>query len=185
MAKRAAIILSGGRSERFQGAQETWQDKALVELLGKPLLVHSVENVREVVDEVAICVNSETRKAQYSRVLKKHGINNARLFVDEQSSQLGGPLVGILTGLTAVKADYCFTLPSDMPLLQPEVISYMFDSMKDARVAVPMWPNGRLETLTMILKKPEVLEIAKTLCQLRRPRSDDIIRGALNVLLVY
>ena len=74
MAKRAAIILSGGRSERFQNAQEMWQDKALVELLGKPLLVHSVENVQEVVEEVVICVNNEKRKAKYSEVLKKHGI---------------------------------------------------------------------------------------------------------------
>jgi molybdopterin-guanine dinucleotide biosynthesis protein A len=184
MAKRAAIILSGGKSERFQSAQETWQDKALVELLGKPLLVHSVENVREVVEEVVICVNNEKRKAKYSKVLKKHGITNVRLLIDKQSSQLGGPIVGILTGLLAVKADYCFTLPSDMPLFKPKVIEHLFDSVKDARVVVPMWPNGRPETLTMVLKKPDVLEIAKTLCQLRRPRSDDIIRGALNVLLV-
>ncbi len=47
-----------------------------------------------------------------------------------------------------------------------------------------MWPNGRLETLTMILKKPDALEIAKTLCILKRPRSDDIIRGALNIMLI-
>jgi hypothetical protein len=92
--------------------------------------------------------------------------------------------VGILTGLTATKADYCFTLPSDMPLLQPKVIDHMFNLAKNTRVVVPMWPNGRLETLTMVLKKPEVLEIAKTLCMLGRPRSDDIIRGALNVLLI-
>ncbi len=184
MAKRAAIILSGGRAERFQNAQETWQDKALVEFLGKPLLVHAVENVREVAEEVVICVNNEKRKTQYSEVLKKHNIKNARLLIDEQSNQLGGPLVGILTGLMAAKADYCFTLPSDMPLLQPKVIDHMFNSIKDARVVVPMWPNGRLETLTMVLKKPDVLEIAKTLYQLRRPRSDDIIRGALNVLLI-
>jgi hypothetical protein len=71
-----------------------------------------------------------------------------------------------------------------MPLLQPKVIDHMFNSAKDTRVVVPMWPNGRLETLTMVLKKPEVLEIAKTLCMLGRPRSDDIIRGALNVLLI-
>ena len=64
MAKRAAIILSGGRAERFQNAQATWQDKALVELLGKPLLVHAVENGSEVVEEVVICVNNEKRKAQ-------------------------------------------------------------------------------------------------------------------------
>jgi len=184
MAKRAAIILSGGRAERFQSTHETWQDKALVELLGKPLLIRAVENVRKVVEEVIICVNNEKRKAQYAEVLTKHSVKNVRLLIDEPSNHLGGPIVGILTGLIATKADYCFTLPSDMPLLQPKVIDYMFNSAKDTRVVVPMWPNGRLETLTMVLKKPDVLEIAKTLCMLRRPRSDDIIRGALNVLLI-
>jgi molybdopterin-guanine dinucleotide biosynthesis protein A len=184
MAKRAAIILSGGRAERFQNTQETWQDKALVELRGKPLLIHAVENVREVVEEVIICVNDENRKAQYAEVLTEHSVKNVRLLIDEPSNKLGGPIVGILTGLKATKAEYCFTLPSDMPLLQPKVIDYMFNSAKDTRVVVPMWPNGRLETLTMVLKKPEVLQIVKTLCMLRRPRSDDIIRGALNVLLL-
>lgn len=184
MTKRAAIILSGGRSERFQSVQESWQDKALVELLGKPLLVHSVENVSQVVDEIILCVNNEKRKSKYFQILKKYGIENVRLVIDERCDQLGGPILGILTGLIAAKADYCLTLPSDMPLVQPKVINYMFDSINDARVVVPMWPNGRLETLTMVLKKTDVLEIAMTLCQLKRPRSDDILRGALNVILL-
>jgi len=184
MAKRAAIILSGGRAERFQNTHKTWQDKALVELLGKPLLIHAVENVSEVVEEIVICVNNENRKAQYAEILTGHNVKNVRLLVDEPCNHLGGPIVGILTGLIATKADYCFTLPSDMPLLKPKVIDHMFNSAKDTRVVVPMWPNGRLETLTMVLKKPEVLEIAKTLCMLGRPRSDDIIRGAMNVLLI-
>jgi molybdopterin-guanine dinucleotide biosynthesis protein A len=184
MAKRAAIILSGGSSRRFQSSQGMWQDKALVGLLGKPLLVHAVENVCEVVDDVVVCVNNEKRKAQYSEVLKKHHVKDVRLVIDKPSNHLGGPIVGILTGLTSTDADYCFTLPSDMPLLQPKVVDHLFNSLKDARVVVPMWPNGRLETLNMVLKKHDVLEIVKTLCQLGRPRSDDIIRGALNVLLI-
>jgi molybdopterin-guanine dinucleotide biosynthesis protein A len=184
MAKRAAIILSGGKSGRFQNSQETWQDKALVELRGKPLLIHAVENVREVVEEVVICVNNEQRKAKYAEMLKKHRIRNVRLLVDEQTDCLGGPIVGILTGLMGTKSDFCLTLPSDMPLMQPKVIEHMFNSAKDALVVVPMWPNGRLETLTLVLKRTEVLEIAKTLCQLRRPRSDDIVRGALKVMLI-
>lgn len=184
MAKRAAIILSGGRAERFQNAHETWQDKALVELRGKPLLIHAVENASEAVEEIIICVNNEKRKAQYTEILKNHSVKNVRLLIDEPCNHLGGPIVGILTGLRAAKADYCFTIPSDMPLLKPKVIDHMFNSAKDTRVVVPMWPNGRLETLTMVLKKPDALEIAKTLCMLGRPRSDDIIRGALNVLLI-
>lgn len=184
MAKRAAIILSGGKSGRFQNSRETWQDKALVELLGKPLLIHAIENVREVVEEIVICVNNEQRKAKYSKMLKKHSIRDVRLLVDEQTDCLSGPIVGILTGLMGTKSDFCLTLPSDMPLMQPKVIEHMFNSAKHALVVVPMWPNGRLETLNMVLKRNEALEIAKTLCQLRRPRSDDIIRGALKVLLI-
>jgi len=184
MAKRAAIILSGGRAQRFQNSHERWQDKALVKLLGKPLLIHAVENVREVVDEVVICVNNENRKAFYDKILKKHRVKNIRLLIDEPCNHLSGPIAGILTGLVATDADYCFTLPSDMPFLQPKVIDYMFNSAKEALVTVPIWPNGRLETLSMVLKRPGALEIVKTLCLLDRPRSDDIIRGALNVFLI-
>lgn len=184
MNKRAGIILSGGRSQRFQGPKKEQQDKALVKLLGKPLLIHSIENIRRVVDDIVICVNSKKRKTEYSEVLKKYNIKDVRLLIDEKCNQLRGPILGILTGLLSVNAEYCFTLPSDMPLLKPIVIDYMFNSITDTRLVVPMWPNGRLETLTMAIKKSEVQEIVKTLCQLKRSRSDDIIRGALNVLLI-
>jgi len=184
MTKRAAIILSGGKAERFQSEQQTWQDKALIELFGKPLLIHAVENVQNLVDEIVISVNDRTRKTRYAEVLKKHKAKKVRLLIDEKIDQLSGPLVAILTGLKSVKADYCFTLPCDMPLLKPEVMEHMFNIINKSRVAVPMWPNGRLETLTMVLERKSILEIASTLCSLKRPRSDDIVRGALNVLFV-
>lgn len=184
MSKRAAIILSGGRAERFQNNQRTWQDKALVELFGKPLLIHAVENVQHVVEETVIVVNDKNRQSRYSEVLAKHGIENVKVRIDEKIDHLGGPIIAILTGLKSVNADYCLTLPSDMPLLKPRVIEYMFNLAQDSRVAVPTWPNGRLETLVMILERTSVLEIADTLCLLRRPRSDDIVRGALNVLFI-
>jgi hypothetical protein len=71
-----------------------------------------------------------------------------------------------------------------MPLVQPKVIEHMFTSAKHSRVAVPMWPNGRLETLVMVLERKSIVEIAETLCLLKRPRSDDIVRGALKVLFL-
>ncbi len=184
MARKAAIILAGGRGERFQSEQEPWQDKVLAPLFGKPLLVHAVENVCEVVDEIVVCVNEEDRKLHYDKVLKEYGINNVKLLVDQKFDHLGGPLVAILTGLKSVDAEYCFALPGDMPFVQPKVVDYMFDQAKNSRVVVPMWPNGRLETLVMALEKTSSLEVAETLCQLRRPRSDDLIRGALNVIFV-
>jgi len=184
MSRRAAIILSGGKAERFQSEKQAWQDKALVELLGKPLLVHAVQNVQNLVDEIVVVVNDENRLAWYSEVLATHHVTGVRLVSDVKIDRLGGPLVAIFTGLKSVRADNCLTLPSDMPLLQPKVIEYMFRSAGESPVAVPMWPNGRLETLVMVLERKSVLEIADTLSSLKRPRSDDIIRGALKVLFL-
>lgn len=112
MMKRAAIILSGGKSERFQNEKQTWQDKALVELLGKPLLIYAVENVQNLVEEIVVVVNDERRMARYSEVLTRHYIRNVQVVVDEKIDHLGGPLVAIFTGLKSVKADHCLTLPS-------------------------------------------------------------------------
>lgn len=184
MTKRAGIVLAGGKAERFQEKNGTWQDKALAELSGKPLVVHAVENLRKAVEEVVICVNDEVRKAKYTSVLAKNGIENVKLLVDEKIDHLGGPLIAIYTGLKAVDAEFCITLPGDMPLVQPAVMEYMFREVKNSRVVVPMCPNGRLETLVMVLERESALEIASTLCQLKRPRSDDIIRGALKVLFI-
>ena len=184
MTKRAAIILSGGKSERFQSENVTWQDKALFEFLGKPLLIHAVENVQNFVEETVIIVNDENRKDKYSKLLTTNSIDNIRLLIDEKIDNLGGPLVAILTGLKSVEAEYCLTLPCDMPRLQQKVIEYLFKTAKDSLVVVPMWPNGRMETLTMVLERKSTLKIANLLCHLKRPRSDDIIRGVLKVLFV-
>jgi hypothetical protein len=71
-----------------------------------------------------------------------------------------------------------------MPFLQPKVGEYLFNQSKGFEVVVPMWPNGRLETLVMVLERQTSLEITNTLCRLRRPRSDDIPRGASRILFV-
>ena len=88
-----------------------------------------------------------------------------------------------MSGLKAVQADYCLTLPCDMPFLQPAVADYLFSEAEGFDVAVPMWPNGRLETLLMVLERQSGLEITETLCKLKRPRSDDIPRGAAKYCL--
>lgn len=182
--KRVALILAGGRARRFQGKEEEWRDKALAELFGKPLLIHVVENARQAADEVLVCVNDETRKTRYSEALEKYDLTEAKFVVDERISHISGPNVAIMTGLKATYADFCITLPCDTPFVKPRIIEYLFENAEDAQVTVPMWPNGRLETLIMVLERKSTTEITETLCQLRRPRSDDIVRGASKVLFV-
>jgi molybdopterin-guanine dinucleotide biosynthesis protein A len=184
MAKRAALILAGGKARRFQTIDAVWRDKALAELNGKPLLIHAIENVRDIVDEVLVCVNDEQRKVKYDKILNHHSVKNVEIVVDEKISHISGPNVAIMSGLRAVKSSYCLTLPCDMPFLHSKVAEYMFNEAEDFEVVVPMWPNGRLETLIMVLEQQRSLEIMDTLCQLKRPRSDDIPRGASKILLV-
>jgi molybdopterin-guanine dinucleotide biosynthesis protein A len=184
MAKRAALILAGGKARRFQTIDAIWRDKALAELNDKPLLINAIENVTDIVDQIVVCVNDEERKAKYAKTLDQYAIKNVRIVVDEKISHISGPNVAIMSGLRAVQTDYCLTLPCDMPFLQPKVAEYMFNEADKFDVVVPMWPNGRLETLIMVLDRQISLEITDTLCQLKRPRSDDIPRGAKKTLLI-
>ena len=183
MVKRAALILAGGRARRFQSIDKVWQDKALAKLSGKPLLIHAIENVQSVVDEIAISVNEEQRRAKYEQILKKYALTEVHFVVDEEIDGTSGPNVAIMSGLRALKTDFCLTLPCDMPFLKPAVAEFLFNEAADVEVAVPMWPSGRLETLLMVLKRYVALQITDSLCSLKRPRSDDIPRGASKLLL--
>ena len=184
MTKRAAIILAGGMGSRFQTQPGVWQDKALALLAGKPLLVHVVENIQQEADETLVVVNEKLRKVVYDELLQRYGISKVKIVTDVKAKILGGPLIAILTGLKASTSDFCLTVPSDMPMLNPKVAEYMFKEIDGSFVAVPMWPDGKLETLLMVLQRRNCLKIAETLCQLGRERPDDIIRGALKDLFV-
>jgi molybdopterin-guanine dinucleotide biosynthesis protein A len=184
LTKRAALILAGGKARRFQNSGSgKWEDKALAILSGKPLLIHAVQNVQDVVEKVAVSVNDEQRGLKYAEILKEHGLEAVEVVVDEKAD-ISGPTVAIMSGLKHVVADYCLTLPCDMPFLQPKVADFLFRQAVGFEVATPMWPNGRLETLLSVLQRRIGLAITETLCALKRPRSDDIQRGAGKTLLV-
>ena len=63
---------------------EKWEDKALANLSGKPLLIHAVENVQGVVDEVAVSVCDEERGTRYAGILKEHGLNAVGLWLTKK-----------------------------------------------------------------------------------------------------
>ena len=184
MINRAAIILAGGKGNRFQIKNGTWQDKALAELWGKPLLVHSIESVKDVVDDVVVVINNDARKIEYSKVLETFDIHSTKIVTDLKVKGLSGPLIAIYTGLKSVKAEYYLTVPTDVPLLNSNVADYLFTEICESHVSVPMWPNGRLETLLMVLKRKTCLKVAHILCCLGRSHPDDIIRGSQRALFV-
>ena len=62
MATRAALILCGETLKHFKQGILQWQDKALAQVDGKPLLLHVIENLKGTVDKVTVCVNDQQRQ---------------------------------------------------------------------------------------------------------------------------
>ena len=184
MTSRAAIVLAGGGAQRFQIQNRQWQDKALAQIDGAPLIVHVISNLEGVVDELVVCVNDDQRKAQYNQVLEEHGFKGTRFVIDEKNHPIKGPLLAIISGLHAVSSEYYLTVPTDMPFLKPKVAEYLLDTVVGFDVAVPMWPDGTLETLIMAVKKENCIDITETLCDLNKSRADAVPRGASKLLLI-
>jgi molybdopterin-guanine dinucleotide biosynthesis protein A len=184
--RKAAIILAGGQAKRFQAKGKRWIDKALVELFDKPLLIHIIERVMPVVNEIIVCVDNQARKLKYSRLLQHYSYKDVKLCIDEHFTLVKkGPAVAITTGLKATDADYCIILPCDTPFIQPSVVEYLLNAVKGADLAVPVHPNGKLETLMITCRRSNIVHIAETLCELGRDRPDDLIRGASEIIFVH
>lgn len=184
MVSRAALVLAGGKARRFQSGADNWEDKAVALLEGKPLLVHVIEGVTSVADEVLVCVNDAERGHRYRKILDAYGYPTAKIVVDSTDSPIKGPNLAIMSGLKTTQADQCLTVPCDMPYLKPKIAEYLLDQAVDAEVAVPMWPNGNLETLLMAVQRVPALEITQTLLALKRPRADDIPRATNKTRLI-
>lgn len=132
----AAVILAGGLSKRFGS-----QDKCLLRLASKPLVMHVVNHVSAVVDEIAVVVSSASQKEVFSTLLK----SDVKVFVDKYNVQ--SPLVGVLTGFENVNADYSLLLPCDTPFISRQVATLLLDLCVGKGATIPRWPNGYIEPL--------------------------------------
>ena len=179
----AAIVLAGGEAKRFQTESSLWKDKALALIDDIPFLVQIIENLQGAVYKVTVSVSNPDRQTQYRQVLEKYSIKDVE-FVLDQINPIKGPLLAIASGLQAINADYTLVAPTDMPFLQPKVAKHLLEACRGFDVAVPMWPDGTLETLIMALSRESCLEITETLLALGKANADSIPRGAGKLCLL-
>ena len=182
MMERAAVILAGGRSERFQRRGESWVDKALTVVNGRTILEGIVVQLRDCVDEIAISVSREQSRRTYLRALPASIVDEIQIFVDEVPS--GGPLAGIATSVKHLDAKQLLVLPCDTPFLNPAVVRTLFQRIRGNDAAIPIWPNGALEPLMAVYKGSRVRSCCPMLSSAGRRRPDDLIRGSSRVRFV-
>lgn len=133
--RKSAIILAGGLSKRLG------QDKGLITLAGKPLLVHVLDKICSVVEEIIVVVSSESQKRTFKDLVKE----KAKVIVDRDNAQ--GPLVGALTGFENVQGEHSLLLPCDVPFVSSQIASLLLDLCINRSAAIPRWPNGFIEPL--------------------------------------
>jgi molybdenum cofactor guanylyltransferase len=144
---KSCIILCGGKGRRIS------RDKGLIIIDDKPLVLHIINTVRYIVEEIILVLRDQEQAKTYKDILKDEKIS-FQLLTDVIKDQ--GPLGGILTGLLCIKSRYALILPCDSPFIQKSFISKMFNFVEeqgDFDAYVPRWDDGHLEPLHSIYKK--------------------------------
>ncbi len=147
---RTAIILCGGRSRRMG------QDKGLIILDDKPLIIRIIETLDELVDEIILVLRDENQLKTYKNLIDNlknqanTGKSKIQLIIDVEKDK--GPLVGLLSGLLQVKGNGAIVLPCDSPFITYSFVNKIFIKVQEKNenkfnAVVPKWPDGSLEPL--------------------------------------
>lgn len=95
-------------------------DKALLELAGRPLVLHMVEKLRPLVSEVAL-VGAPERYAHLG----------LPVLADCEVGR--GPVAGIVTALRAARFDWNLIVACDLPFLDPALLELALSEAEAAR----------------------------------------------------
>lgn len=122
------VLLAGGKSTRMG------QDKALLEIDGKPLLLHGVERLRPHVREVLVI--GDPRK--YGRIWPE-------VVPDEIPGM--GPLGGIVTAMNAARFDRLLVMAVDVPGVNAALLERLVRELPEEADALVPRHDGQLEPL--------------------------------------
>lgn len=147
--KKSAIVLAGGLSNRFG------HDKGLLQLAGKPLILHVLDKISTIVDEVLIIVGS-ARQAKAYAILNL----NAKIVIDKYEIQ--SPLVGAITGFENANGEYSLLLPCDTPFVSSRIASLLLEKCVNRDAVIPRWPNGYIEPLQAAYRTKSAITAANT-----------------------
>jgi molybdopterin-guanine dinucleotide biosynthesis protein A len=118
-------VLAGGKSSRMG------QDKALMRLEGKPLVLRATEVLRPFVGEMTLLAPA----GRYENL-------GLPVVADKWPDQ--GPLAGVCTGLLSSHAEWNIFLACDLPLVSPQFLQLLVQRVRGTRsdAVVPRTEDG-------------------------------------------
>ncbi len=130
-----AVVMAGGQSRRMG------TDKSLLEVDGKPMIAHIVDQLRPHFAQVLVSANDPD----------KYAFLNLRVVADRVVDQ--GPLMGIASALEAAIHDRVFVTACDIPDLDVDLMASLLRRAQHHDGAVPRTPAGHLEPLFAVYRK--------------------------------
>ncbi len=179
--KLAIVILIGGKNIRFGN-----ESAAVLDVLGKPLILHQIETLSKFDEDVFLVANSEYQINSYYREINfPRDIN----FIVDDTEIIGEPdvrtpMLGIYSGfkeLNDLGFEKGFLLSGDMPLIKPEVIELLIKEVEGYDCCIPRWNNGFLEPLFAIYPVEKTYELAKKTIQEKNYALNSIIDKTWNI----
>ncbi|PSP92921.1 molybdenum cofactor guanylyltransferase [Halobacteriales archaeon QS_4_62_28] len=145
---RGGLIVAGGRSTRFGE-----EDKALATLAGTPMIRRVADRIGRVVD--SLVVNCRADQIDPIRDALTDYDLDTTVAPDEKPDK--GPVAGIATGLRAVESEYAVVVACDMPFIDPDFVSYLFDRVAGHDAAVPR-PDEWFQTTQAVYRADAMAE---------------------------
>jgi len=179
--KLAIVILIGGKNIRFGN-----ESAAVLDVLGKPLILHQIETLSKFDEDVFLVANSEYQINLYYREINfPRDIN----FIVDDTEIIGEPdvrtpMLGIYSGfkeLNNLGFEKGFLLSGDMPLIRPEVIELLIKEVEGYDCCIPRWNNGFLEPLFAIYPVEKTYELTKKTIQEKNYALNSIIDKTWNI----
>jgi molybdenum cofactor cytidylyltransferase len=140
------IILAGGMSKRFK------TNKLATLYNGKPLICNVIETFLEFSENVTLVTG------HYDLQYLSNFITNEKIRIVHNSEYQKGMFTSVQTGVGITKNDF-FLIPGDYPLVKPQTIQKIIDSLGAIRVPIYKGRKGHpifisKELINPLLKEP-------------------------------
>jgi molybdopterin-guanine dinucleotide biosynthesis protein A len=145
----SAIILAGGAGRRMGG-----QDKGLLLLNGRTLVMHVIQRIAAQVDEILISANRNLSDYQ------AFGYPVLR----DASADFQGPLAGLLSGLRAARHEWVLSVPCDTPRLPENLVAELLAALLAERADIAVAQAGdRVHYAVMLCRRELAADLQASL----------------------
>jgi molybdopterin-guanine dinucleotide biosynthesis protein A len=141
---RSAVVLVGGEATRANG-----REKYFFTYEGKTFISRLIESLSQVVDEIVLVARDPVQCTRFQAIEGVRCITDVRKGI--------GPIGGLHAGAEVAEGDLIFVAACDMPCINAEVVTRLFELINGYDAAIPCWNREMYEPLHAVYRRSALL----------------------------